>query len=419
MKSRIHYGEYSLKHWINLMLKHNIELPDYQRSFVWKKDDSERLIKSMKEGQFIQPITIAFFENDGVKQNLILDGQQRLTTILIAYLGLFPDKSKFDSPIFLSSDDDSAEDDVSEDENGIPIQWTFKKFLEYGDTKETIINNITSTASDYYISVNLHCDDNFFENTFLGFSYIVPTTDNADEKQTFFTKLFRNMNYFGKKLLPIESRKSLYFVKNDLKNFFDGTTSDNKDVLCGMSLLENMRKSQIDFVRYLSILSQYKAEDANSNKVLLGYSAYASRENYYGDYVSYIIGIDQEDRTEKFNGFQFEVVFPDNCWQSRLDTLKAEIEGLKSRMGLDSKECFSSWIDADYWLFGLIFWIIFENKVLQQTNIESLSAAITEIIRTKKTSESYTRSPNRLGNIRERLQESIDIYSPFVTNHAE
>ena len=32
MKNRIFYGEYTLKHWIKLMLTSNIVLPDYQRA---------------------------------------------------------------------------------------------------------------------------------------------------------------------------------------------------------------------------------------------------------------------------------------------------------------------------------------------------------------------------------------------------
>ena len=62
MKTRVYYGQYSLKHWINLMLKGNIVLPEYQRSFVWEEKDTKRLIKSFYEGQFVQPITIAQYK---------------------------------------------------------------------------------------------------------------------------------------------------------------------------------------------------------------------------------------------------------------------------------------------------------------------------------------------------------------------
>ena len=50
------------------------------------------------------------------------------------------------------------------------------------------------------------------------------------------------------------------------------------------------RPYKIDFVRYLSILSQYSANCSNERKVLVGYSAFGSRESFYADYVSYILG---------------------------------------------------------------------------------------------------------------------------------
>ena len=50
MESRVYYGEYSLKHWVNLLLKRNIVLPNYQRSFVWDEKDIKRLIKSLGGG---------------------------------------------------------------------------------------------------------------------------------------------------------------------------------------------------------------------------------------------------------------------------------------------------------------------------------------------------------------------------------
>ena len=86
--SRNFYGEYSLEQWINFVLTKEIILPDYQRAFIWEKEDVEDLIDSLKNGLFVPPITIG---NYGGKTNYILDGQQRLSAILIAYIGLFPD----------------------------------------------------------------------------------------------------------------------------------------------------------------------------------------------------------------------------------------------------------------------------------------------------------------------------------------
>lgn len=58
MNTRVYYGEYSLSHWIELVLTQNIILPEYQRSFVWAEKDVKRLVKSFKEHLFVQPVTI-------------------------------------------------------------------------------------------------------------------------------------------------------------------------------------------------------------------------------------------------------------------------------------------------------------------------------------------------------------------------
>ena len=101
--------------------------------------------------------------------------------------------------------------------------------------------------------------DEFFVNTFIGFSYIVPESIDQATVQTVFSKLFRNINYFGKKLDALESRKSLYFQHVDLVRYFDGKLEDNSDVLCDIKIMEICNHIRLILFRYLSILSQYSA----------------------------------------------------------------------------------------------------------------------------------------------------------------
>lgn len=61
MGNKVYYGEYSLDHWIKLILKKNIVLPDYQRNFTWTLKTRKNLIKSLKEKEFVPPVTIGFF----------------------------------------------------------------------------------------------------------------------------------------------------------------------------------------------------------------------------------------------------------------------------------------------------------------------------------------------------------------------
>ena len=171
MESRVYYGEYSLKHWINLLLKRNIVLPNYQRSFVWDEKDIKRLIKSLGEGQFVQPITIANYNCEEKEQNLLLDGQQRLTSILLSYLGYIPDKEKFSSVEEFATSDDSDEDDASATKI---IGWTFEEMLEdniSNNNIDAIKNRIIRTGKYKELKISsITNKEDFFEKIFLGFS---------------------------------------------------------------------------------------------------------------------------------------------------------------------------------------------------------------------------------------------------------
>lgn len=431
MDNRVYYGEYSLKHWIDLMLTRNIELPDYQRHFVWQERDIKRLIKSLKEKQFVQPVTIALYNVGGQKRNLILDGQQRLTSVLLAYIGYLPDRKKFlegDTKIeMLAGEDDSASDETDDDSSKHdPILWKFNELLRDQNSKDDIIGRIREDGRYLQLTDQefTNLSDDFFENTFIGFSYIVPGSTDQATVQIVFSKLFRNINYFGKKLDALESRKSLYFQNADFVNYFDGKTKDNHDVLCGIKIMENLQPYKIDFVRYLSTLSQYLANDSNDRNVLVGYSAFGSRESFYADYVSFILSQEkdeQESRPQKFVGFDFSKTFPHNCWRERFENLKVAIEKIKASMGLNERNSFSTWIEADYWLFGLIYHIVFKGNTLKETLVRkkedgviTLQDEINNKIRDKKENDNYIKNINRLGNLRERLRESCEIYNDYV-----
>lgn len=416
MENRIYYGEYSLKHWINMILKKKITLPEYQRSFVWSDKSVKRFIQSLKDKQFIPPVTIAHYkiENEDNETNLILDGQQRLTSLLLAAIDFCPDKNKFDkSDDVTRSEDDSEEDDDSEKSK--PIKWTFNQLLKFGNDIESIREQVKKSDKYYSLKIEDKIDNDFLDNTFLGFSYIVPDSEKKDEVQKSFSKTFREINYFGKSLSAQESRRSLYFMNDKYKDFLDGKI-ENDDVLSSLSITENMQSNKIDFVRYLAILSQYKAQGFAGN-VLKYYSSYASRESFYADYVSFIVGIEQESHEDKFDGFEMDKTFPNECWKERFKVLKTIIAELKEKLKSSkdkAKSNFDSWIDADYYLFGLIYYVLFEDKKITLTDslIDELKSKI-NVIRQDKLS-SYSKSPNRLGYLRERLNDSIQIYAKYT-----
>ena len=85
MDKKVYYGEYTLRYWIELLLKKDLELPPYQRSFVWTEEQVKGFIKGIAEDGFVPPVTIGVCNFNGSNHNLILDGQQRLSSLLLAY----------------------------------------------------------------------------------------------------------------------------------------------------------------------------------------------------------------------------------------------------------------------------------------------------------------------------------------------
>ena len=91
MKNRVHYGEFTLDYWLEQLISGGIVLPEYQRSFVWNKEQIKNLINSVGKDEFVPPITIGKL-ND---KNIIIDGQQRLTSIALAYLNILPSERRY------------------------------------------------------------------------------------------------------------------------------------------------------------------------------------------------------------------------------------------------------------------------------------------------------------------------------------
>ena len=181
-----------------------------------------------------------------------------------------------------------------------------------------------------------------------------------------------------------------------------------------------MQPRKIDFVRYLSVLSQLiVVKDNEMKRVMVGYSSYSSRESYYADYVSYIVNLEQESRKDKFDGFSMEKCFPNHEWKERFIKVREFLERHKPKLGLDEKnDAFTSWIDADYWLFGLLDTVLFKGKSLVKED-ELTAKLINEISEKRQQKEGeqaieYQRNPNRIGNLRDRIGRSLSIYASYA-----
>ena len=387
--TKTYYGEYSLSYWIELILKGDIILPPYQRSFVWEKNEFESLLKSFKEGQFIPPVTIGAFKMEGNNQNLIIDGQQRLTTILLAYLERFPKKEA--GPAISTTFSDENDDENEELDN--MIEWDFNRLLEKGNKKSDIQSKCNIDQYDTLPTL----PEDFFHNTFLGFSYIIPNTSDKRETQKFFSTLFRNINMQGKSLYVQESRAALYYLNADFKDWFDPMFSNN----ISSSVIDKSVKSKMDFVRYLSFLSQYKK---NGSSQRIGYRYAKRMEEYYSDYITSVAYNEDSNLFVKFDS-----IYPDGNYRNQLELLSNKIHEL------GFARIFPSIIDIDIHFFGLIYYILIEKKSFTNDveKIGRLKNIIIRSIRKMKSNQKHVKTPSSLKYIRERIDESLKIYKNY------
>lgn len=390
MDNRVYYGEYSLKHWIDLILKENIVLPDYQRHFVWSEKKVETLIETFKSKQFVPPITIGAFKLDGTNQNLILDGQQRLTSILLAHLGLYPDEATYKDAIKKFANENDDEEEADEQLDNV-LKWTFKKLTEKGKSKEEIQAKI---PDGNYKRTNLIIPPDFLETTFLGFAYLVPDVSAGEDQQKYYSSVFRNINIQGQALLPQESRKSLYFLDGGLVGFFEPDVVE-RFVLKGIS-----GEAKIDFVRYLSLLSQFN-KDGDASCVARSYKS--QMEKYYEEYIHSTVA----DSDEKYG--KFSTIFPNKGYASRFSNLQGAL------ISLEMKKEFQSIIDLDMYFFGLVYTIVIKNKTIDPTKKNDLKLGIEAKIDDFKKNNSHTRAPSNLGHLRSRISSSIEIYEKYAS----
>ena len=392
MENKVFYGEYSIAYWIELILTKKIMLPGYQRHYVWNEENLKNLVETLKEKRFVPPITIGFFRfDDGHKCNYIIDGQQRLTSLLLAYLGIFPDKDKFKSHLKALANGDEQPDDDGIDSYDNVLEWTFNSLIDKGNSKNEIISKL---RAGNYKTINLGIDEDFFENTFLGFSYIVPSTSGI-EQQKFYTKTFREINIQGEKLLAIESRRSLYFLNETLEKYFE------PDFVNEYYVKVVGETQQFDFARYLCLIAAYN-KLRNVNKVARGFSG-RKIEKYIESYVYSVVDKKYEDSFGKF-----DEVFVNDDFTADMTVLRVMLNDL------DIPKDFPSIINMDIFFFGLIYEVMFRHKKIDITKKNELSNRLQEKINELRHEANHSQTPALLKYMRKRISESLDIYSEYA-----
>lgn len=394
MDNRVYYGEYSLAYWIELLLTKKLILPKYQRYFVWSEKRLESLIDSFKDKRFVPPVTIGYFKENGTPVNYIIDGQQRLTSILLAYLGKFPNKETYKAQLKTLAEGDNTREEEEEYPDEDVLRWNLESLTKKGCLKDEILSKLSQQK---YKDLNLDeklKDKDFWNSTFMGFSYIVPGDETASEQQKYYTKVFREINRQGVNLIPLESRKSLYFLNKELELFFE------PDFVKNFKVTLIAEEQQMDYVRYLSLLSEYKKAQTERN-VGRGFSG--NMEQYYENYIYSVVN------AEKDNTFEpFETIFPDNKYDNDLKRLTQTISDLQI------PKSYASIINMDIYFFGLIYYTLFMHKTVKSTEKAKLKEDIENKIAELKVDNGHAQSPAKFKYLRKRIGDSITIYHKYL-----
>lgn len=378
-----------------MILTEEILLPKYQRSFVWKLKDAVDFIDSIRNERFVPPVIIASFSGDpniiGRKGIYLVDGQQRLSSLLLFYLGYW----------FVGTantgDEESEEDAVT--------KWSFTELqkLYKGDRKiealrEKLKNNRNYTeigaippSRDGVINTDIiekaknlseeFRNGDYIDERALGFSFIKSIAGGIEIEKNLFAHIFKDINTTGSRLRPEESRKALYCLQPDLIQFF------MPDFISAYKI----SNQPIDFGKYLALVGKetykgYKETGNINTKVAVGYAG-KKLNDYTVEYVTGIVErniadekayLKNMDNVEKYWGKIFE--------EKKIPNTK----------------------EFDIRIFGLLFWVLFDGRKLKDENIEDLKANI------KKYNADKSKENETIGNIRARLEFSINIFEEYL-----
>lgn len=398
------YGEFSLAQWLKMILKNEIVLPEYQRNFVWKIKDVKRLIESLKEDCIVPPVIIAQNQN----KNYLLDGQQRLSSILLAYLGVFPKSNDSKQNNVYNSDvhTHDLEDDIQEQEYEKLFYWQFtiiQELFEKCEHDKSKLKNMLLRDTVNYSPENYGVCNNFFDDNFMGYAFSRRMPHAITDAHTHFSKTFHAINTSGTKLSGHESRRAYYWLKPELSKLFE------PDFTKAIFIEQPVgNKYVIDFVRPLSFAVEQFVSRGNNTDTSSVAKGYAKKfEDYFTGFIKRYVGLDENDEFIFFG--DISTTLPTNTIENRIEHIRqlCQIDAFLPK--------FTAAYEYDYYFFGLVYWVVAQGKKVEITDMQNFNTQMKRKIDAFRGDTNNTNKYNSLGRIRSRLVTSMQIYEQYVT----
>lgn len=283
--SNITYEEesYRINNIIRDFLDNKFIMPDFQRKYVWSKEQASSLILS---SIFRIPIPTIYCYSDYDDESeddkiFIVDGQQRITSFLFYYYGVFPKslsvRKFYDADFFkLCEKRRQLLKSESDDKNKlVGLEDILKR-------KYNVLLNVefkTSTNKNgIRTEVNLSSDsiDKRTYNIIFGSKLKFTTISNFENTEDL-VELFNIYNSGGRPLKPQEIRKCVYY-NNKIYKFIDNYTKEmpnnsNFSKFKSSDILSTQRKIFKMLSYYFNITNKYDdkkyvSDLSNINEVL-------------------------------------------------------------------------------------------------------------------------------------------------------
>lgn len=414
-----YYGEYTLEDWVKMILNGSLILPEFQRGLAWNVEKGAQLILILLGHSFVPPIVIGGTTDDSGRQiNYVLDGQQRLTSLLLFYLGYWPrDYGKGDSQEEIADEWEGDEDTIEpkEESEKLGMKWTFVEIQDEYKNAQTL-DKLRQKLAEHknYISISQklkgtkyqELKDKLlafgditkkFSGTYLGFAFLKGLSGDRETEMATYSQVFRSINSSGTPLTPMESREALNWLNPQVKELLSPPFAQKFKI----------NSQRLDWVRDLALCSQ-AAQLLKKQKS--GFSVPTLAKGYSGKledlYERYVRTVSAQIPDSEFLPF-------DQVQVNQLQNFQASITSILSPFKDGDEYVFKNYLTADIYLFGLIYWVIFKNNTIDIMRAQSIINALNKAIGGYKKQLKNDKS-NLLSFLRFRMEKSLLVYSKYL-----
>lgn len=408
------YGEYNLEDWVKMILNGNLILPEFQRGLAWSMEKGAQLILILLDRSFVPPIVIGgTTDKTGRQINYVLDGQQRLSSLLLFYLGYWPrDYGKGDSQVEIAEEDYILPDGESEK---IGMKWTFVE-LQAEYNKVGTLDRLREKLAQHnnYVSItkilaetkhqglkekfSAHGDiTKKFSVTYLGFAFLKGMSGNRELEMATYSQVFRSINSLGTPLTPMESREALNWLNPQVKELLSPPFAQKFKI----------NAQRLDWVRDLALCSQAAQLLRKQRK---GFSVQTLAKGYSGKLEQFI---ERYVRTVSAQIPDSEFLPFNQVYVNQLQSFQVTMSSVLSPFKDGDDYIFKNYLTADIYLFGIIYWVIFKSQIIDIKHVDSIISALNKVTDSFRKQLTHDKN-NQLGFLRLRMEKSLLVYSKFL-----